>query len=33
MKINKVGEIMKEVNREVLKDAALRLMFDMSDEQ
>ena len=24
---------MKEVNREVLKDAALRLMFDMSDEQ
>ena len=24
---------MKEVNRAVLKDAALRLMFDMSDEQ
>ena len=26
-------EIMKEYNKEILKDAANRLLFDMTDEQ
>ena len=33
MGVLKVGSIMKEVNKDVLKEAANKLLFDMSEEE